>query len=138
MSARSVEIVRRARALVGSRFRPQGRDPETGLDCVGVILSAFAIPAGEVRSDYRLRGSYRREVEDGLLKRFRRVRCVARRAGDVLLCPVGEDQIHLAIDCGGSFVHADSRLRRVVETPGTPDWPIGGVFRLRARRARRD
>lgn len=136
MTARNAGIVRRARALVGSRFRPQGRDPHTGLDCIGVILCAFGIPAGEVRSDYRLRGVNRREIEFGLLRHFRRVTNGDRRAGDVLLCPVSDDQIHLAIECDGSFVHADSRLRRVVETPGSPDWPIGGVFRLRARRAR--
>lgn len=137
MNDRSAGIVRRARSLVGSRFRPQGRDPETGLDCLGVILCAFSIPAGEVRSDYRLRGAHRGEIEAGLLCRFRRVSSGERRAGDVLLCPLSDNQLHLAIDCAGSFVHADARLRRVVETPGSPEWPISGIFRLRTRQPKR-
>jgi len=132
------DIVRRTRALVGSRFRPQGRDPGAGLDCVGVILCAFALPSHEVRSDYRLSGHGRGEVEQGLLRRFRRVGRRQRRPGDVLLCRGREDQVHLCVECGGSFVHADARLRRVVETPGTPDWPIMGVFRLRARQGKRN
>jgi cell wall-associated NlpC family hydrolase len=31
-----------AETLVGSRFRLHGRDPETGLDCVGVVAAAMA------------------------------------------------------------------------------------------------
>jgi len=131
------KAVQHARALVGSRFRPQGRDPVTGLDCVGLIVRAFSIPVREVPADYRLRGAHRRKVEAALLRRFRRVSGGERRAGDVLLCPVRDDQVHLVIDCGESFVHADSRFRRVVETPGSPDWPIGSVFRLRARQPKR-
>jgi hypothetical protein len=49
-----------------------------------------------------------------------------------MLCAVAADQVHLAIDCGGSFVHADARLRRIVETPGNPSWPVIAVFRRRA------
>lgn len=138
MRMKRSDIVRRARALVGIRFRPQGRDPAVGLDCVGVILCTFAIPSREVRSDYRLSGHGRSEVEQGLLRRFRRVGRWQRRPGDVLLFQVREDQVHLCIECGGSFVHADARLKRIVETPGTPEWPIRGVFRLRARQEKRN
>jgi hypothetical protein len=33
----------------------------------------------------------------------------------------GPAQLHLAILTGRGFIHADARLRRVVETPGRPD-----------------
>lgn len=46
-----------------------------------------------------------------------------------MLCAVAEEQLHLAIHCGASFVHADAQLRRVVETPGEPRWPIIAAFR---------
>lgn len=137
MKNRNNHIVRRARALVGSRFRAQGRDPATGLDCVGVILSAFSIPAEGVARDYRLRGPHRSRIEAALLARFRRVSSRDKRCGDVLLCAAAADQIHLAIDCGGSFVHADAKLRAVVETPGEPKWPVVAVYRLRTHAARR-
>lgn len=131
------EIIARARALLGARFRPQGRDPAVGLDCIGVLLCAFDIPVGQIPRAYRLRGRERDRLEAELLKRFRRVSRAEKRPGDVLLCAPAADQLHLAVDCGGSFIHADAKLRRVVETPGEPTWPIIAVFRRRSRRSRR-
>lgn len=132
MSISADDIVGRALALVGSPFRPQGRDSRTGLDCVGLVLCVFSITTNQVRRNYRLRGRHRREIETHLSARFRRIGAKQQRAGDVLLCAVSPDQMHLAIHCGESFVHADARLRRIVETPGAPIWPLVGIFRLRA------
>lgn len=134
MTTDAQEVVARARALVGSRFRRQGRDPVTGLDCVGLVLCAFEIPANDVRRNYRLRGPHQAELERQLATRFRRVNPEARRAGDVLLCAVLPDVMHLAIQCAGSFVHADSRVRKIVETPGAPPWPVVAAFRSRTTR----
>lgn len=125
------EIVRRARALAGCRFRPQGRDPATGLDCVGVVLWSCGIASDGVPRDYRLRGAHRDEIESQLGRHFRRIAKTKRGAGDVVLCSVSANHVHLAVCCRASFVHADARLRRVVETPGSPQWPILGVFRAR-------
>ena len=125
----------RARSLVGIRFRPQGRAPEHGLDCVGLLLCAFDLPRDRVRSDYRLRGDYRAEIEQGLRECFRRIPKRWRRAGDVLLLAVAHDQLHLAIDSGEGFVHSDARLGRVVETPGAPPWQILGIYRRRCGKA---
>lgn len=129
MSKSSMARVARARALVGVPFRPQGRDPETGLDCVGVILCTSGITAEQVRRNYHLRGPHRDEIETELLRYHRRIRPGKRQAGDILLCSVTQDQLHLVIDCGASFIHADARLRRVVETPGQPAWPVIAAFR---------
>jgi len=120
----------RARALVGTRFRPQGRSQD-GLDCVGLVIAAFDLPADAARRDYRLRGAHQREIEDGLSCYFRRIRKGLDRAGDVLLMSVGGDQIHLGIRTPTGFIHADARIGRVVETPGSPQWPIIGAYRCR-------
>lgn len=123
------EIVRRARGLVGVPFKPQGRDPLDALDCVGLVLSVFAIPADAVPRDYRLRGHCRDQVEEDLSRHFCRVSASERHPADVMLCAIRSNQLHLAVHCGRSFIHADARARRVVETPGEPPWPISAVFR---------
>ena len=124
----------RARALVGVRFRAQGRDPEWGLDCVGLALAACGLPSDFSRADYRLRGKYDAEIKRVLLEEFRRVSKKLRRSGDLLLMKVADDQLHLGVLTDGGFVHADARLRRVVETPGIPQWPVIGIYRRRTRR----
>ena len=127
----------RARALAGCRFRPQGRDPRAGLDCVGVIVATFGLPAGEVRRNYRIRGPHKREIESGLKGDFRKVARSDARPGDVLVIAIADDQLHLAVRTERGFVHADARLRKVVETPGMPPWPIVGVWRRRSRQSSR-
>lgn len=123
----------RARTLVGTRFRPQGRDPATGLDCVGFIAAAFAIPPEAFRRDYRLRGDHRGELEAGLLRWFRRIPDRSAQGGDVMLLQAGADQLHLAVRSSGGFIHADAGLGRVVETPGDPPWPVLATYRRRRR-----
>ena len=51
MSLRGHRIARRARSLVGVRFRPQGRDPMLGLDCVGAAAAAAEEPACRLPRD---------------------------------------------------------------------------------------
>jgi lipoprotein Spr len=127
------DYARRARSLVGTRFRPQGRTPRFGLDCLGLVLRAFDLPDDQVRRDYRLRGDHRTELMRGLEVLFRRVPATQRRAGDVAVFEVARDQLHLAILTKDGFVHADARLGKVVETPGPAPWPFAAVFRRRGR-----
>jgi len=116
-------------ALVGTPFRPQGRDPAIGLDCVGLVLATFRIPFDSVRRDYRLRGNHRVEIESGIARFFRPVR--PGEPGDLMLLMVGPDQLHLGVRTNLGFVHADARLGRAVETPGEPRWAVLGTFRKR-------
>ncbi|MFL6789430.1 MAG: NlpC/P60 family protein [Sphingomicrobium sp.] len=122
----------RARALVGTPFRPQGRGGG-GLDCIGLCLAAYRLPLTRVRADYRLRGDFRAEVEAFLADRFRKIAWSKRRPGDLLLMQPATDQMHLGIVTQLGFVHADARLRRVVETPGDPPWPLLGIYRHRRK-----
>ena len=121
-----------ARALVGTRFRPQGRGPE-GLDCVGVVLATFGIAAEEVRANYALRGEHLDELREALARYFRKVPKSSLGSGDVMLLRVGEGQPHLAVRTKRGFVHAHAGIRRVVETPGLPEWPLLAVYRKRSR-----
>lgn len=129
----SNKFVERARALVGTRFRPQGRSAETGLDCVGLVLEVFGIPAAAVRRDYRLRGDHGRELKTQIMRFFRPVAKAVAKPGDLILSGIADDQLHLAVCTEIGFVHADARLGQVVETPGRPQWRCAGTFRRRTR-----
>lgn len=125
-----IDHAARARTLVGTRFRAQGRG-DGGLDCVGVVVATFDLPPDAVRRDYCLRGDHLAEAR-ALLERFcRRVPSSKLRAGDVMLLSVGDRQLHLGVRTESGFVHAHAGLRRVVETPGIPEWPLLGVYRKR-------
>lgn len=128
----SIDYAERARALVGTRFRPQGRGAE-GLDCVGVILATFDIHAARVRKDYRIEGGDRAELDAALLQHFRRVSPRELAAGDVIVMMPDARQLHLGVRTDAGFVHAHAGMRRVVETPGDPEWPIAGIYRKRVR-----
>ena len=126
----TIDFAERARALIGTRFRLQGRSAD-GLDCVGVAIATFGVPVGDVRRDYRIRGDHEAEMRAGLAAHFRRVRLAERRPGDLILMRVAKDQVHLGVCTDGGFVHAHAGLRRVVETPGIPEWPLVAVYRKR-------
>lgn len=128
----TIDYAARAQALAGTRFRVQGRGPG-GLDCVGVVLATFDIPSAPVRHDYRMRGEHLGELREQLELHFRRVGRTALRAGDVMLLLAGEQRPHLAVRTKRGFVHAHAGVRRVVETPGMPEWPLLGAYRKRRR-----
>ena len=128
---RGERIVRRARRLVGVRFRAQGRDPALGLDCIGLAAAALRVEAPA--AGYALRGGSLERLEEGL--RAAGLRPVAEaRAGDLLVLAAGAGQLHLAIFTGEGIVHADAGLRRIVERPGAAPWPVLGAWRLKWRR----
>jgi hypothetical protein len=117
-----------ARALVGVRFRAQGRDAALGLDCVGVAVVALR-RAGvrvAVRDDYPIRSAAMRADDEPAGLR----RCAGDAPGDVLLLRVDATQVHVAVRTAGGIVHADAVLRRVVERPGALDWPVVAAWRV--------
>ena len=127
-----MSAVERARGLIGTRFRAQGRDAATGIDCVGLVLIAHRLPGAAVARDYALRGVLREVIETGLEQWFRRVPLRRARAGDVVLLQVSDDVLHLAISSEVGLIHADLK-HGVVERPGTAPWPVIGAYRRRVR-----
>ncbi len=127
------KVIDRARSLLGVSFRLHGRDPETGLDCVGLVSRACRLKAG-VPTGYALRGGDA-ELYGAIIGRLRLTRRRgAFRAGDVLLMMAGPQQFHLGVWTGGSLIHADATLRRVVELPGAPPWRVIGAWHGRERK----
>lgn len=127
---KGVDIAARARALVGTRFRPQGRSARDGLDCVGTAALAAGIPAEKIPRNYGLRGQRLADIEHQLCDLgCRPVAGRVVRLGDVLVCQSGPAQFHMVIVTPGAFVHADASLRRVVERPLPIPWPVVGAWR---------
>jgi cell wall-associated NlpC family hydrolase len=123
-----LQLARAAEALVGTPFRLHGRDPATGLDCIGLFAAAMAaigrdvaVPTGYPLRVRRLEGWLPDPVGFGL--------CPAQgglEAGDVLLIAPGPCQLHLAIaSAAGGWIHAHAGLRRVVHDAACP---AGGML----------
>ncbi|MGY2734805.1 peptidoglycan endopeptidase [Sphingomonas sp. UYP23] len=130
-AARAAAIVAAAEALLGVGFRLQGRSPEHGLDCVGV--AALAARAGgfgrDIPGDYALRGG----DAEAIVARFDAsglARVAEPLPGDIALFAAGPAQFHLAVLVPGRIVHADALLRRVLQRPGMPPWPMLGRWRV--------
>lgn len=130
------DVAAAARRLVGTPFRLRGRDPATGLDCVGLVGCALAASGHSVRlpKDYSLHS-----LDIGPLLPFAGACGLGDASGDpepgdVVLFQVGLVQFHLAVADGlRGFVHANAGLRRVVAGPADPQWPIARLWRLPAK-----
>jgi hypothetical protein len=125
------ETAARARALVGARFRPQGRRREHGLDCLGLVGLAADLPVQALPSGYRMRS----RVSDEMLAldfggSVRRIATSAARAGDVVLVETAMGLHHFVVLVEEGYVHADARLERVVLTPGAVPWPAVACWRV--------
>jgi hypothetical protein len=119
-----------AKGLVGVRFRLHGRDPATGLDCVGVVAEAMRRAGVEPVSPagYRLRTV----SVTGLLPfaEANHFEPVEPEDADVVLVMVSPVQPHLAIRTPDGFVHAHAGLGRVTCLPGALPWPAVGGWRV--------
>lgn len=110
---------RAAQEMIGARFRAQGDDPATGLDCAGLVWAAYARAGLRLAKpkDYPLRGWARSRIEATLAMAGFEAACGPARVGDVILIVHAAQQYHLGLMGTDSFVHAHAGLRRVVETP---------------------
>lgn len=124
----SSAVVARARACVGARFRAQGRDPATGLDCLGLVLRALGWTGPE--PDYVLGAAGLRDRLGAALGE--RGTIVADPGpGDVTLFLIASAGPHLGVETGAGLVHAHAGLRRVVEGPADPAWARLATYRFR-------
>lgn len=122
-----------AEALVGARFRLHGRDPATGLDCIGVLAAALracglpgALPTGYGLRTLRLEQWLPQPGSLGFTTAMQPF-----LSGDVVMQHLGPAQYHLAIaDSAGGWIHAHAGLRRVVQAPELPSGAIVHHWRL--------
>lgn len=127
------DLAAAAEALVGTRFRLNGRDPATGLDCIGLLHAALVrcnrpahLPTGYT---LRLRDPDRWIPDPGACG-FTPAQ-LPFMAGDAVLLQVGPAQLHLAIHAGrDGWVHAHAGLRRVIHQPDLPPGQLVQHWRL--------
>ena len=111
----------RARALVGTPYRLQGREP-----------GVYRLPAEQVPFRYRVRSGRWAQVDEQLERWFELDRTGgAPRSGSLLALRLPQDRAHFAVAGPHAHVHADLGLRRVVETPGLPDTEALQVWQLK-------
>lgn len=115
--------------LVGVPFRLHGRDPASGLDCVGVVAEALRRTGRTVCTPegYALRASsvarFLACADQSGLERI-------DAEGDVLLCMANPIQPHLLVAVPDGFVHAHASLGRVAFMPPPLEWPVIVQWRL--------
>jgi hypothetical protein len=115
--------------MIGTRFRPQGRDAE-GCDCLGLIHLA-ALGAG-LRFDiphFPLRG-LAIPAATAFLEQLGCRRLTAAATGDILLQAAATLQVHLAMKVSGGLVEAHAGLRCVVFRPVDPEEVWHSAWRL--------
>ena len=126
-------LAQAAERLIGTPFRLHGRDPQTGLDCVGLLHAALRACGhpGLPPFAYALHNS---DITAGLLALHDAGLTGATgpcEPGDVRLVRAGPAQVHLLIAAPGNrFVHTHAGLRRVAATPAPLPWPVLRHWRL--------
>ncbi len=127
------ELAHAAEALLGTRYRLHGRDPATGLDCVGLLaaaLTAIGRPA-PLPTGYALRSRALPHLERTVSACGFAGVSGPCEPGDVLMTRPAPCQFHLLIaGTSGCLIHAHAGLRRVVAVPFPCPWPILHHWRL--------
>ena len=129
---RGTALAKAATDFVGCPFRLHGREPATGLDCVGLVVAALAATGASPHAPtgYSLRNLSVDHwlpfvASSGLLPSPGLI-----RAGDVLLISLKHCQHHLAIAANGTnVIHAHAGLRKVVVQPLESTWRVCAKWR---------
>ena len=128
------DFVAAARAYIGTPFHHQGRMPDVGLDCAGVIVCAAAA-CGIFIEDQQ---GYGRIPSNGLLQQAVEKHCVrvdtsSVETGDIMLFAFRNEPQHLAVYDHGLLIHAYSDVNRVVENSFDETWQhrLRGCWRLK-------
>lgn len=122
--------VGRARSLLGVPWAHQGRDPSIALDCIGLVVLAFEVPASLDIVDYPRNPVHRANLlDDALEAYFGPPVDDVPRVGDVVTIGFSRRLLprHVAIigdgfEGGLSLIHTDSKVGRVVEHPIDSRW----------------
>ncbi|CAJ3486924.1 hypothetical protein [Burkholderia pseudomallei] len=110
------QFIAQARTCLGARFRHQGRTPEVGLDCVGLLLYT-AHSLGLTDYDYT---AYPRhpdpdELERHLNEMLEPIHVDEARPGDVYRFAFNGEAIHVGLATDVGVIHSYAIVRKVVE-----------------------
>jgi len=124
-------IVAAARSFLGVPFRHQGVDPETGLDCRGLLIAVARKLGHEPRHEHRM--NYKRhpdpaEFRAALESELEEIAVSDADDGDVVLVRAlkqkPEEATHAGILASGRYermiIHATDSDRQVLEEPYRP------------------
>ncbi len=129
-----IALAKAAEGMAGTPFRLHGRDPRTGLDCIGLIDCALAeigckalFPNG-----YALRTGQWPDLDEIADRRGFVPTSGPVLPGDVLLLKPCASQLHFTIAglLGGTWIEAHAGLRRVVVTATSDRFPVIRRWRL--------
>lgn len=137
MTAPGDALAEAARTLIGCPFRLHGRDPATGLDCVGLVSAALAasgvrpvVPSGYGLRNLDIAQWLPLARQSGLVPAPGAI-----GAGEVLLIALAHCQHHLVIAADAmTVIHAHAGLRRVVLQPLDPAWQVAAKWRFAPQR----
>jgi murein DD-endopeptidase / murein LD-carboxypeptidase len=121
--------------LVGTPFRLHGRDPASGLDCVGLVAAAYAFAGhapSPVPNRYRLSGP-EPDIAARWLSASGAMHVQDAEVGDIGLCDMSHGarrQLHLMLLGPGGAVQAHAGLRRVVISPVPASGVLLGRWRI--------
>jgi hypothetical protein len=120
-----------AATLIGIPFRLHGRDPATGLDCIGVVAEALrrigAVPL--VPQGYRMRAQNLPELLP-FIRANGFCEVSADEQGDTVLAMVNPVQPHMVVCAERGFIHAHAGIGRVTFMPGALPWPVANAWRV--------
>ncbi len=129
------ELADAANALVGAPFRLHGRDPASGIDCVGLLGAALeaAGTRAQLPNGYSLRALFLPDLDRFVSGCGLALARGAIAPGDVLLMHIEPCQHHLLISgVHGGFIHAHASLGRVIRCEALPEGRIIHHWRLAA------
>lgn len=133
MSPLDEALAQAAQSLVGCPFRLHGRDPATGLDCVGLVAAALAATGVHAMAPvgYSLRNIGIAQWLPLAHRAGLRPSVGPVAAGEILLIALAHCQHHLAIAADSrSVIHAHAGLRRVVRQSRDTAWQVEAKWRL--------
>ena len=133
MTSDAVRLAAAARSFEGVPFRLHGRDPVTGLDCVGLVaasLSKIGRPASPPNGYSLRRCDPAPLLSHAQLAGFRQ--CEGDMLeGDLILVRPSPGQFHLLLAVSGvEFAHAHAGIGRVAIAPRPGSWPQIRQWRL--------
>lgn len=119
--ARAIAVAA-ARECLGTRFHFNQRTPGLAIDCVGVVRYSMQRAGLYCPPDkhYSARTSFGRHVYDDCREGMDEIPQDELKAGSVVLLWLARPELpqHLGVWSGSSMIHADTRTRCVIETPG--------------------